>query len=283
MSRWWIYLRERSPFAVNAALCGGVSASGVLLATGSFAILPMVLSFVGQMVFLTLLRLTDELKDYDKDIVAHPDRPIPRGLISRPEAQRMIYVIFAFMIAYAVVIGLATQPTAGLFFVALTGYLYLMYREFFVPDWLNETPIWYAITHQAVFIPFSVLPGVAARPEALREPISWFFGVCVVGAFFTFELCRKLDPKSNPILKTYLVFYGRAATSAFAVTSSLVAAYGAWRLGLNIFLWPIEALVVLSLPILFVRPERFKIVETLSVLSFAAHAWSIVIAKLTHL
>ena len=35
------------------------------------------------LIFITELRFMDELKDYEKDKIAHPDRPLPRGLVTK--------------------------------------------------------------------------------------------------------------------------------------------------------------------------------------------------------
>jgi len=280
MSRWWIYLRERSPLPIYLFLCAGISASGVLVAGGGFAARPFVVSCLGQILFFVLLRLTDEVKDYHKDVVAHPERPFPRGLIGRPEAERMIGALFLAMLGYGLFTGLLTNGPGGWLFVGLTCYLYLMHREFFVPDWLNERPIWYAITHQAVFVPFSVLPAVTARAGMLEEPRAWLFGGCVLGAFFSYEVCRKLDPSAEPVLKTYLIVHGKVITFCLVLAASCLAAYSAWSLGYGLLLWPLEGLLLASLAIIFCCPARYKIVETLAVLSFAAHVWSAVLFQL---
>ena len=42
------------------------------------------------MLFFAELRLMDELKDYEKDLIAHPERPLPRGLLSREEVRAAV-------------------------------------------------------------------------------------------------------------------------------------------------------------------------------------------------
>ena len=40
----------------------------------------------------------------------------------------------------------------------------------------------------------------AADPEKVLAPSTWAFGAMLLGAFFCYEICRKLDPHIHPIL-----------------------------------------------------------------------------------
>jgi 4-hydroxybenzoate polyprenyltransferase len=47
----------------------------------------------------------------------------------------------------------------------------------------------------------------------------------ILGAFFTYEIARKLDPKAHEILQTYRLVYGRrGALSLMLITSALAMA-----------------------------------------------------------
>jgi len=114
-------------------------------------------------------------------------------------------------------------------------------------------------------------PGLAGSIQTL------WMGLAVLGSFFSYEVCRKLDPQAHPVLKTYLGVYGRNVTGLVVVIACLLAGLGAWGLGLELLLWPAEGLLVASLVLLFARPKQYKIVEGVATLSLLLHLWAIVI------
>jgi len=89
--RWYGFMKERftpvqfvpmiiSYFTANAAVAF-LSAGRTAQMRGEIAGIAVIF-----MVFLHL-RIFDEIKDYEKDLVIHPDRPLPRGAISIIEAK----------------------------------------------------------------------------------------------------------------------------------------------------------------------------------------------------
>jgi len=281
MARWLTYVKERFPLPVYLLLTGGFVFSGLFLAGGSFQWKGFVVSFVGFLLFFFQLRLMDELKDYDKDIVAHPDRPLPRGLLTTVEVGRTIKAIALAMTGYAALTAVLVNPTTGLAYLTITVYLLLMYREFFAGAWLDERPLLYAISHQFIVFGVCIFAVAVTREQlALAVPTLWL-GLVVVGSFLVYEVCRKLDPGAHPLLKTYLAVYGPVKTSLIVLGSSVLAGAGAAGLGLGQLLWPVEALVVVSLIWLFTKPDKYKAVEALATLSLTVHLWAIVIRHLT--
>ena len=49
-----------------------------------------------------LLRFMDEAKDIEKDKLGHPERPLPRGLVSLSAVTRGIYVMFTLLLAVSI-------------------------------------------------------------------------------------------------------------------------------------------------------------------------------------
>ena len=85
---------------------------------------------------LVVMRMMDELKDLDKDRIAHPARPLPRGLISPEEVRSGLRIAIGLLLVVSVFIGLLWNPVAGVLLGLSVGYSLLMYREFFAPDLL---------------------------------------------------------------------------------------------------------------------------------------------------
>jgi hypothetical protein len=81
VAAWLTFVRERFSLPVHLLVSGGFAATGVVLGTGRMQLRPLAVSVGGIIAFFALLRLMDEDKDLDKDRIAHPDRPLPRGLL----------------------------------------------------------------------------------------------------------------------------------------------------------------------------------------------------------
>jgi len=275
MAAWLTYIKERFPIPVYLLLSGGIATTGLYVARQKVSWLPIVLSVTGLFVWLGLLRLMDELKDYHKDQIAHPERPLPRGLLQLGTVRNVIRVTGVLQLAFAgACYAFAGLPAAVLYLIG-TAFLWLMYKEFFIGAALSKVPILYAVTHQVVMLPLVGFASATARPESWREPQTWYAGALALGSFFTYEISRKLDAKAPRILETYLIWHGRAATVFFLLCTTALAGWGAWALGLGLLLWPLEGLVLASLVLLWVKPDKHKLIEGVATLSLLFHLWAI--------
>lgn len=280
MSAWITYTAERFPPLVYLLVVGGFVCSGALVGGGDLSALPTGTAAVGLLWFFFELRLMDERKDFDKDQIANPGRPLPRGLLTPPQVDRAIRRLALGMIGVAVLAGVATTPTAGGLFLLLTGYLWLMYREFYLGAWLVERPILYAASHQIVLLPMVAFVAACVDPMAIQRREVWATGLVSLGGFFAYEVCRKLDPGAHPVLRTYRAVYGASGTAGLVLAALALAAVGAIGLGRGSgwFLWPTEAVLAGSLCLLWLAPARYKAVEALASLSLLVHLWAGAIA-----
>lgn len=281
MARWLIYLKERFPIVVYTLLSGGLALSGASLVRDRIIWSAVIEAFIGLMLFFAELRLMDELKDYDKDRIAHPERPLPRGLLSREEVSSAIVLLWSMMFGYGVAIAAAGNFPAGFSYFIVTVYLWQMYKEFHAGKTLARYPLAYAVLHQIILLPLCTFAVATSHPQLWTSILNLGFGLCVLGAFFAYEICRKLDPKANPCLATYLFVYGLKTTTLLVVLALTVAAIGSVILGCARFLIPVELILAASLGILFRNPGKFKIVEGLAGVSLLAHMWSVFIQSLT--
>ena len=76
--KWITFFKERTPLGSYGLLAMGPAISGSML-THQLNFLLIACAFMGFFLFLIVLRMMDEYKDFDKDILAHPTRPLPRG------------------------------------------------------------------------------------------------------------------------------------------------------------------------------------------------------------
>jgi len=277
MAAWLTYIKERFPLPVYLLLAGGVATTGLLVDKGPMSWPALGVGVFGLLVFLALLRLMDEYKDYDKDVVAHPERPLPRGLLNVDTVRKVINAGVVLMFAYVGVAYLYAGVPAAVLYLISAVFLWLMFKEFYVGAWLSKYPIVYAISHQVVMLPLVAFCTTLARPGMWNDPDTWYAATCALGSFFTYEICRKLDPDAPRILDTYLIHHGRIATTFFIVCTCALAGWAAHRLGLQVLLWPASGLVLVSLSLLYFSPKKHKVIEGIATLSLVAHLWALTI------
>ena len=275
MVAWITFLKERFPLPTYILLVGGFASSGLALVGGGWNWTAFLGSFIGLMLFFAVLRMMDELKDYEKDRVAHPNRPLPRGVLALSQVQQMIKLLVFGMMVYAAASFVFSDLSAGLTYLLVTGYLWLMYREFYCGPWLSARPVLYATSHQVIIIPLCYYCVLVNDAGLWRQPEPFYFACVVLGAFFTYEVCRKLDPNAHPVLQTYLHCYGPLKTSLLVCCTSAVSAVGPLGLSSGILLWPVEGLLLVTLPLLFLAPGKFKVIEGVATVSLLLHLWII--------
>jgi 4-hydroxybenzoate polyprenyltransferase len=283
-SRWSIYLKERFPLIPNLLVALGITHSARIIAelkTGaSFSGINTVLAVTGGMLFLAQIRLMDEYKDFEKDKIAHPDRPLPRGLFQHHEFGSWIFRFNICMIVLSFLIAWLLNPVSGVLFGLGTLYLGLMFKEFYLGEWLAKRPLLYAISHQLIIFPMGAFVYSCYHPEILSNDSVFWFCLLLLGAFFGFEVGRKLNPDAHPILKTYLSQYGKNKTVVMLLMLLALATHAGTRLGAEVLLGPIYVLTILASSLIWWAPEKFKIVEGIVTLYLLLAIWAIPMVRL---
>lgn len=275
MGAWLTYFKERFPLPVYVLLVGGMAASGNRLGGASDWSAPFWATFLGLMVFFAVLRLMDELKDYDKDRLAHPERPLPRGLLKKDEVTRAIHMSVLGMVGLGLGFLYFSAEAAGLY-LFITLYLWLMYKEFYAGGWLGKRPLLYAVTHQIILLPLCALGvAMAGGPTCCAGGI---YGALVLGSFFSYEVSRKLDPKAHPILGYYRQLYGVFGCLAIVGVCAMISAWAASMLGVAVLTIPASALLIASFGLL--EKGGHKAVEAIASLSLLVHIWSVLLKGL---
>ncbi|NRA47311.1 MAG: hypothetical protein HRU09_20365 [Oligoflexales bacterium] len=182
------------------------------------------------------------------------------------------------MLALAPFIGYAFNWQAAFIYALMVGHLWLMYKEFYVGEWLEKHTLIYAISHQLVLIWVCGFCVVIANQSGLSHAETWWYGTLILGSFFTYEVCRKLDPSAHILLRTYRKLFGLPLTGVLITLTSLLACFSAWKLGLAIPLWFASASVVGSF--CFYAQAKYKVVELVGTLSLVLHLWTLPFLKL---
>ncbi len=174
-------------------------------------------------VFLLMmqLRLMDEIKDYDKDRQAYPERLLSRGVITLAEIRRLIGVVIGLQV------GLNLWMASDMLWSALAMQVFAlaMAREFGIGTFLNRHLGLYLFTHQMI-LPFIVgYAAVSTAPSA-----AWYSSPDLVWALLVlslpstvYEIARKTwSPDRESVLAdSYTRVWGRQHT--VMVTSMLAA------------------------------------------------------------
>ncbi|MFL5783164.1 MAG: UbiA family prenyltransferase [Bacteriovoracaceae bacterium] len=150
MGKWLTFTRERfKPFEYLPLIILFVGVNYLFSHALSGLSLPvwqiLILGVLGFLFFFRM-RLFDEIKDYEVDLVINPTRPLARGLIKVPEVKKMI--LFIILLELVLVRSFGLLPM--LLYIASIFYSLLMYEEFFIGDWLRPKLTTYAMSHTIV-------------------------------------------------------------------------------------------------------------------------------------
>jgi hypothetical protein len=272
-ARWARYVAERSPPAALVFIGAGISMAPMAL-RNEFDPVLLGIGVLATFLLLAQMRLGDEIKDLRKDREIHPERPLPRGLLSLREVTQGMLVIMLLVVLLAV---LGARHYGSLFggraLLFTTAYIWLMWKEFFVGQKLSKEPMTYAFTHQLVVFPLYGWTGAMYGSDfALGTEYLGYLTYCF-GASFFFEIARKLDPDAHPLMGTYLHHYGPRQTALFLAFCSMISLMGAVFSGDEMWVGPIQLLVLASVFLVPAKPEKFKVVEGIAMLNATVLMW----------
>lgn len=220
--RFCVFTQERfDPISHLLMMAFFLSAHyGLILITSSVNLPPVntVLLFLGVAVFFFKLRLYDEIKDYDLDLIINPDRPLARGYVTQEEVKRGIE--WALVLEW---ILFAQAGMAGLLGIAVaSGYSLLMYREFFIGKRIRPHLTTYATSHTVVtfFLSLAIFQGLSGLYFWQLPQEIYLFALVSWLLFNIFELGRKTYQKTEE--KDQVESYSKVWTRPGAVVLVLV-------------------------------------------------------------
>jgi len=279
MHNYMTFIKERVPVIANLILAFGLLLSTSYLYGHSLSALEIILSVLSLLVFITELRFMDELKDYDKDKIAHPDRPLPRGVITTQQVSKLIVIFFGLLVGCAIASGILFNMTSAIMLLITSGWLYLMYKEFFIPKLINKSPIIYAISHQIIIVPIIFYLVSLLTGELIFDKQLIGLTLVILSSFFSFEVGRKMDPNADPILGTYLIHYKKLKTNILITLLLSLSVIGAVLL--NKLIWvsiPIVLILITQIRI-YINSSKFKDLEGIIALNLIYNMWFIMISE----
>lgn len=280
MNRWLIYFYERLPLPKALLLCVGISLSGLFLEKNSFSLLNFFLSFIGIFIFFCQQKLIDDSKDYAKDVIGHPERPLSRGVVHHNEVIQAVQFLQICMFVFSLIIWVFIQEVAALAYVVVSAYLWVANKDFFLKNWLTKRRLLRGILQQSAIFFVAIFAVSVGKPNAALAPSALSFGLMLLGAFFTDDVCHNLNPKSHPVLASYIHYYGFITTFESVIVALAVSAMGAIALRLDYLLIPCEGTVFVTLVILFFQQDYFRVPQLAAKISLFVHAWAVIIDRI---
>ncbi len=196
LKKYYLYTKERFPIPATLPYAAALYYLSYFFpdVTENYIPLNLAESIIGCLVFFMALfeiRILDEHKDYAKDVIAHPERMLSKSDITLADLRKLLYVMVALQTAMAIYLG----PAPFFVWLAIQAFSLLMFREFFVPEFLNRHMGLYLVSHQ-ISVPLALLFGISQRADicnlASGQPVLltlFLFGTMMVTV--NFEIARK--------------------------------------------------------------------------------------------
>ncbi len=183
--------------------------------------LPKIYASLLAFLFFFRLRLFDEIKDYELDIVINPTRPLPRGLLSTTDLK--FAIIICTLLEYFFLSSFL--PDSFRFWLLATIWSFFMYKEFFIPSLIKPHLTTYATTHTFVTLPLTLCLICGMNESATIQENDLYVAIGAWFVFNIFELGRKTFTKEEEKseIESYSKIWGQTGSVILVLTHSLLA------------------------------------------------------------
>jgi hypothetical protein len=232
----YIYTNERFPLASHGAaiLIFFLSAYLTAQALSSSSVRvsrEAVVGFVTLLLVFFRIRIMDEFKDTREDAQYHLERPVPRGLITLGELKVVGIAAAVTEIGLNLWLGV---PTFLAYLLVLL-FTLLMYREFFLSNWLRKNHALYAASHMVIvpLLASYVYALQAFRNAVVIQPAFGFYLALSFAVGLLLEIARKIAPPQDERegVDSYSKLFGTARISYAAAGMLLVGSACATFIG----------------------------------------------------
>jgi 4-hydroxybenzoate polyprenyltransferase len=217
LGRWWLYLSEMYPPAIRLTMAGvlflGPYFALTLLAPGaspgaSLELSPLALAgWITYFLFLLLLRIADEFKDYELDCRLFPERPLPSGRVLKPDLLTLAALALALILALNTVVAPFTIGFAIMIF-----YGFLMWQFFFIKERIQKSLVLALVTHNPIMFLMTIYTSSLVAFEQQTSIASLDFirlGILFALPGLIWELSRKIKaPQDENEYETYSQVFG---------------------------------------------------------------------------
>lgn len=210
IKRLYSYQKVRFPILSHGLLIGSFTFSAMAFSVMCsrklyanfelFSLSNFLLAFINTFCIFLLLRISDEFKDAEYDKVHRPHLPVPSGMVALSELKK-IGVLVLILIT---IINVTVNIDRFHLYLFVMLYMVLMYKEFFMHDYLNRHQVLYVISHMMI-IPLvdtfaSSFAWSGLKPDLIG--LYWFFALSFFNGL-TLELGRKIKSEENEEANSY--------------------------------------------------------------------------------
>lgn len=265
-SRLLAYTKERFPLVpVMILVFLMTSAAANLMAnflgnTFSWGNTHLWVSIITVFLFMLQLRMSDEIKDFDKDKMAYPERILSQGIITLNHVRTILYSVIGIQFAINIPFGIHSL----IMLVILQIYAWLMAKEFFAKEFLEKKIGIYLISHQIILIPLMIYSALAfSQLKDLINISETYLPLLFLSIPYTvYELSRKTWSKDreNENADSYTKFWGIKRTVFIEILLAASILVMAKALGLSQLILSILFFLVVVYGIILglftAKPER---------------------------
>lgn len=210
IKRIYIYLSEMFPplHFVGTYLFTIIIAAAVCSIQGSpdFIKNPYVHMAAFSVVLMSLMvRIMDEFKDYEDDLINFPDRPLPSGRVKKRDLKVLQTIVISTILllsVYRVDVIIAT--------LCVLAYGLLMYKWFFIEEKMRKSlPLAFLSHNPVILVKFGFICTVLNSQGYVENMTSTLIGLPLMLTMTNWELSRKLrSPEDETDYTTYSKIWG---------------------------------------------------------------------------
>ncbi len=230
------WMKERFPpdqWVMFFVLYGTAALIGRALVTeGSVVLgLPDLWGFLASWCFFLMLRVFDEHKDFDLDLVNHPERVLQSGRISLGHLKVLGGLAIGAQAAVSFGLDGGWGPISGSWIITFV-WSSLMAVEFFIGSWLEKRLVLYAFSHMLV-MPMALVWLAQMGAQTTELPLA--IGMLAALSFLSgasFEVTRKAKgiEEERETIQSYSQILGRRGAAAAVLGFLLGATALLWTL-----------------------------------------------------
>ena len=229
-----IYLLEMYPpvhaFAgIGLALCFFMALSILNNTTITWNNPYIWMSSISLSIFILIIRIMDEFKDYEDDLINFPNRPLPSGRVKKSDLKVLQTILFVIAIglnlfSYSMFIGM----------VIVLIFSYLMFKWFFCEESISKSlPLALITHHPIVYIYFLYIILSFIQVEGMVSYLSLLIVIPIAFTSTNWEFSRKLrTPNEENEYTTYSKIWGLQKATFAALVCQFITV-----IGLSIFLF----------------------------------------------
>lgn len=231
ISKWWTFTKERFDPPTHSVMLVLFLFAHILVINATTSIFATSVDdlflLIGVSAFYFKLRLYDEVKDYELDVVINPHRPLPRGLLSHQDMYAGMFVCIIIELLCFSIQGINSIVSITIPIL----YSLLMYKEFFIKEKIRPHLTTYALSHTVVttLLSFAIFSFLSQKTflEVILDKTLLSFALANWMLFNLFEFGRKTFATSEERenVDTYSSLFGRTGAVALVISQALIAHY----------------------------------------------------------